>query len=145
MRDALLIRSATADDEEFARTTHHAAFRDVVVRQFGPWDEARQDGFFAAKWALGGTDIVELDGERCGFLLVDERDDVVLLSEIVLHPSFHGRGIGTELLRGIFERGKPVRLQVLYENHRARALYERLGFVAIGDSGTHTVMERRAA
>lgn len=43
-------RPATSSDTEFARTTHHAAYRDVVSRQFGAWDEALQDRLFEEKW-----------------------------------------------------------------------------------------------
>lgn len=144
MRDGLLVRPATADDAAFARTTHHAAFREVVERQFGPWDEARQDAFFDSFWRQGGTEIVELDGARCGYLDVVEHDDHVQVREIVLHPDVLGRGIGTELLGGVFARGKPVRLGVLLENHRARALYERLGFTETGRDAAHHLMQRDA-
>jgi hypothetical protein len=33
-------RQAAAADTDFAREAYHAAYRDVVERQFGPWDEA---------------------------------------------------------------------------------------------------------
>lgn len=46
----LEMRAAQEGDMEFARLAHHAAYRDVVERQFGPWDEASQDDFFAADW-----------------------------------------------------------------------------------------------
>jgi len=39
-------RPATTADTEFARFTHHAAYHDVVVRQFGNFDERMQDNFF---------------------------------------------------------------------------------------------------
>jgi ribosomal protein S18 acetylase RimI-like enzyme len=38
-------------------------------------------------------------------------------------------------------RGVPVRLRVLKVNARARAFYERLGFVQTGETETHTLME----
>jgi ribosomal protein S18 acetylase RimI-like enzyme len=140
----LLIRPATPDDEAFARATHHAAFRDVVERQFGPWDEAQQDGFFGGFWAGNDVDIVEVDGTPCGYLAVSERDDLVHVVEIVVHPDFQNRGIGRTLLEQIIGRGKPVHLGVLFEN-RARALYERLGFAVAGRNATHHLMVRRVA
>jgi ribosomal protein S18 acetylase RimI-like enzyme len=144
VRDGLLVRPSTAEDEAFARDCHHVAFRDVVERQFGPWDEARQDAFFATAWRTGRCSIVELDGVRCGYLVVADLGDAMHVGEIVLHPDFHGRGLGTELLEDVFRRGKPVRLGVLFENHRARALYERLGFREIGRDGAHALMQRDA-
>lgn len=145
MPHALLIRPATAADEAFARDCHHRAMRDVVVRQFGPWDEAMQDRFFDAFWRGHDVQIVELDGSPCGYLGVTEYDDAVHVVELVLHPDAHGRGIGTHLLRDVFALGKPVQLQVLHENHRARALYERLGFAEIDRTPTHHVMRRLAS
>ncbi|MCH8057202.1 MAG: hypothetical protein IIB78_04955, partial [Proteobacteria bacterium] len=44
------IRRARESDREFARQTHHAAYREVVERQFGPWDEVLQNSFFEADW-----------------------------------------------------------------------------------------------
>ena len=40
-------RRAEATDAEFARSVHHRAYRDVVIRQYGMWDEKAQDDFFA--------------------------------------------------------------------------------------------------
>ena len=144
MPDALLIRPATADDEPFARDCHHRAYRDVVTRQFGPWDEAVQDGFFAAKWNAGRTCVIEVGGEPCGLLDITDFDDELFVGEITVLPERQGRGIGTAVITDLAARGKPMRLQVLHENHRARALYERLGFVEVDRNATHHVMHRPA-
>jgi ribosomal protein S18 acetylase RimI-like enzyme len=145
VRDPLLIRPATADDEAFARECHHRALHDVVTRQFGPWNDALQDGFFDGWWRQGRAQIVEVDGVASGYIDVLDRDDHVVVNELVLLPEVHGRGIGTELLTDVFALGKPVRLLVLHENHRARALYERLGFVAVDRDSTHDLMRRDAS
>lgn len=142
MPHALLTRPATPHDEAFAREVHHTALRDVVVRQFGPWDDALQDGFFDRFWRGHDVQIVEVDGVRCGYLGIAVHDDAVHVNELVLHPDAHGRGIGTRLLADVFALGKPVVLQVLHENHRARALYQRLGFTAIDRNATHDVLRR---
>ena len=39
-------RTATSEDFELARSIHHRAYRDVVLRQFGAWNEEEQDQFF---------------------------------------------------------------------------------------------------
>ena len=36
----LEFREATESDREYARRVHHLAYREIVERQFGEWDEA---------------------------------------------------------------------------------------------------------
>lgn len=67
--------------------------------------------------------------------------------EIQIDPEFQGRGLGTAVLTDTLgqahQTGFSVRLQVLLKN-RAKALYERLGFVVTGETGTHYTTERAA-
>lgn len=134
---------ATSSDTEFARTTHHAAYRDVVSRQFGAWDEALQDRLFEEKWMPDKCEIVLCDGNPCGFLSVEDHPDHIHISEIVIAPQFQGRGIGSRLLNEEVQRGReaksPLRLQVLREN-RALELYRRLGFKECDTTETHICM-----
>lgn len=88
-------------------------------------------GWFGALWrgpflALLGRDIAP------GELLMDG---------IAVAPQARGLGIGTRLLGAILEeagaRGMAqVRLDVIDTNPRARALYERRGFVSVGAENT---------
>jgi hypothetical protein len=48
--EQITLRPAMATDTHAARAIHHRAVRDVVMRQFGAWDEAVQDGFFDNAW-----------------------------------------------------------------------------------------------
>ena len=136
-------RPASSSDTEFARISHHAAYRDVVCRQFGAWDEALQDHLFEEKWIPDQFEIVLCDGNPCGFLLVEDHPDHISISEIVIAPQFQGRGIGSRLLNEEIQRGRetnsPLRLQVLREN-RAIELYRRLGFKECGMTETHIRM-----
>jgi len=43
-------RPATPADESIARELHERGYRDVVVRQFGSWNQEQQQHFFAEKW-----------------------------------------------------------------------------------------------
>jgi hypothetical protein len=54
-------RQAAAADTDFAREAYHAAYRDVVERQFGPWDEAAQDAYFTADWRPAAAELVLVD------------------------------------------------------------------------------------
>ncbi len=136
-------RPATSSDTEFARTTHHEAYREVVSRQFGAWDEALQDRLFEESWIPHKFEIVLCDGNPCGFLSIEDRPDHIYVSHIVIVPQFQGRGIGSRLLNEEMRRGReaksPLRLQVLREN-RAIELYRRLGFKECGTTETHICM-----
>ena len=103
-------RPAQESDREFAKQAHHAAYRSVVERQFGPWDELMQDRFFDEQWDPRRQQIIQADGIRCGYCLVEHRAHDIHLSELVIHPELQGRGIGTRsfnaskrrLPRGVF-------------------------------------------
>ena len=142
---ALRRRPADPTDEGFAREAHHAAYRDVVERQFGPWDGDQQDRYFAGAWTAHEHEIIELDGQPCGYVRIEFGPARVDVHELVIHPSRQGRGIGTTILRQTIERadqlGLPVHLQVLREN-RAAELYERMGFREHDRTPTHRLMRR---
>ncbi len=59
------------------------------------------------------------------------------LDTLAVLPTYRGRGIASELLKAMIERarecGKPAGLLVDKDNPRARRLYERVGFVQVGE------------
>jgi ribosomal protein S18 acetylase RimI-like enzyme len=75
---------------------------------------------------------VEVDGKEAGVLSVEDSSDELFLADLEIHPRWQGRGIGSAVVRSLQDEaraaGKPLTLQVLHVNSRARALYERLGF-----------------
>jgi ribosomal protein S18 acetylase RimI-like enzyme len=124
------LRPATPADSEFCYQLHKAAMGDYVAAIWG-WDEQVQRGFHdrafnPARWQIittGGTDIGMLDVER--------RPGEIYLARIELRPDHQGHGIGTRLIRGLADEaahnGQDLVLDVLTVNHRAHALYQRLG------------------
>ena len=70
-------------------------------------------------------------------------DGELNLANIRVAPEYQGQGIGTrligEMLREAHQQGLPVTLRVLKVNP-ARRLYERLGFVVVGETQTHHLM-----
>jgi ribosomal protein S18 acetylase RimI-like enzyme len=140
------LRPATDADQDFARRTHHDAFRDVVLRQFGRFGD-EQDTFFDNEWNPDTYSIVEIDGEPAGYAQIIDDPEAIKVQMIVLAPAFHNRGAGTRIMNDTIERAKqqdkPVWLGALFENHGARRLYERLGFRETGKTETHFLMEWR--
>jgi len=137
-------RPATTDDTAFARTVHHRAYRDVIERQYGPWDEVTQDRLFDIAWTPAVHEIILCDHVRCGYISIETRSGDLYLSELVVDPDFQCRGIGTLIIREVLERaiatGVPVRLRTNIVN-RAAGLYRRMGFQETGRSESHLLME----
>lgn len=75
---------------------------------------------------------------RAGTLVLLERpvkDGVLLMDGVCVDEAARGLGVGTALLAAIKDEARArgcssVRLDVIETNTRARALYERIGFVA---------------
>jgi len=84
--------------------------------------------------------IVDVNGVAAGRLCVDRGRDTLHLIDIGLLPEYRGRGIGTELIRGLLEEvasvGGTVKLSVA-ESNPARRLYERLGFRTVDSDGIY--------
>lgn len=111
---------------------------------FGPWDEDWQRNYYQAHFDLGAMQVIQYNGWDVGMLWIQERAEEIYLAGLEILPQFQRRGIGTEVVRGLIERGrregKPVALQVLKVNREARDLYQRLGFGVTGENDTHYIM-----
>lgn len=140
---AITRRPVRHDEYEWARAAHHSAYRGVVERQFGTWDEERQDRFFSADWEGAEMAILEWDGVPCGYTAVEHRASDIHLRELVVHPDFQGRGIGTLIVQDAMKdaerRQVPVHLGTFLMND-ALHLYHRLGFIEIDRDDTHVIL-----
>ena len=92
----------------------------------GMGDLARVYGWVGAMWRVALLALLERDTEN----------DRFLMDGIFVAPAARGQGVGTALLDAIADKARSrghseVRLDVIDTNPRARALYERQGFVAI--------------
>jgi ribosomal protein S18 acetylase RimI-like enzyme len=125
------LRPARPGDQEFLRSLHELSYREHVERVWG-WDDGEQAGYFERRFQPERLQIVQASGEDVGVLSVEDRDDELFLADVEIHPRWQGRGIGSSIVRSLQDQarsaGKPLTLQVLHVNTRARALYERLGF-----------------
>jgi ribosomal protein S18 acetylase RimI-like enzyme len=138
------IRPATPADTPFLKELHRRAYLDVIVRQFGYWDDDAQDYWFRKGLAEAAFSVVEENGEAVGAIAVHDLPERLYLAELQILPERQARGLGTALLRMQLERAqhlqKPIGLRVLHAS-RARALYERHGFVVTERTQTHYLME----
>jgi GNAT superfamily N-acetyltransferase len=139
------IRPATAQDVGF--------LADVVIEATRAQDRL-PDGFDEQPWRMGfceltmeqvraeipdsTTSVVEVDNERVGRLRIARTADYIELCGIQLLPGMQRHGIGTAIIEDLKAQaaaaGIPLGLGVEKDNPDARRLYERLGFVQVGET-----------
>jgi ribosomal protein S18 acetylase RimI-like enzyme len=80
----------------------------------------------------GGVSVaVDTAGRVLGMMAIADRDGACWLEQLYVSPTKQGRGIGAALLAELVARtAGPIRLYCFEDNHRARAFYERHGFLA---------------
>lgn len=126
----LFSRLAQADNSQYSYKNTLVAVTpsDEVMGLIISYDGAllhplRETFIKAAKEALG-YDLVNLADETS--------DDEVYLDTLAVYSAFRGNGVASALLNAAAEQAKtlnkPVGLLVDKTNHRARRLYESLGF-----------------
>jgi ribosomal protein S18 acetylase RimI-like enzyme len=143
--ERIRLRPASNVDIDRLFEVHRLATRPYVEQVWG-WDDDWQAAYFREHFDVTARQVVCWGERVIGFLDVIHETSAVVLQSIEIEPEFQGRGIGSELIRGVnadAERnGLAVKLRVLKVNARARRLYERLGFVQVGESETHFHMRR---
>jgi len=112
---------------EIAMDPHHRAAgifqtpAEMEERVRSHWDEAR---------------VIEIDGRPVGLWKLWRQPETWWILQVQLMPEVQGRGIGAALIRDLMAEarsaGVALKLKVLKTNP-ARRLYERLGFVIVGD------------
>jgi len=139
----ITLRAPTTDDLPLLFSIFTAAMRDYVTQTFGEWDEADQRRRFYAGFPLDRAQVILADDEVAGAIDMERRADCWSLNNVEIDPRWQRRGIGTALILVLLNRarieGVPVELGVFKVNP-ARALYERLGFVEVGQTDTHYLM-----
>jgi GNAT superfamily N-acetyltransferase len=145
VEESLQVRPATEQDAPFLVDLACAAYRDVVTRQFGAWNEGEQAARFAAKVATLPFELGELSGQPVAAVSASTRTDHVFLNELLVLPAFQNRGFGAYRLEREIGRarqlGLPVRLHTLGQN-RALRLFERHGFVVTARGEVYVDLER---
>lgn len=139
------LRRCTDGDRAWAYALKSEAYREVVERQFGPWNEEFQRRLFEEHWKPTLSNVVVVDSKAVGLVAVEARGDCLWLREIQVAFGWRGKGIGNAIIRDLIGRAhaghQPHRLQVLKGNERAQRFYRRHGFRIIGETDTHILME----
>jgi ribosomal protein S18 acetylase RimI-like enzyme len=136
------VYGSTRADELAMTGWADAEIDDFVRMQFD-----LQDRHYSAAYPDAERSVILAGGREAGRLYVHRDDDEIRVLDIALLPEFRGRGVGGELLTDLLAEASmvalPVRIHVEPGNP-ARSLYERLGFVEVGEESFYIRMERPA-
>ena len=149
----ITLRPVTSDDEPFLYRVY-ASTREDELAPLG-WDETQKEAFlrmqfnaqhvfYQEQFTSADFNIILAEDKPIGRLYVDRRDDEIRIVDIALLPEHRNSGIGSALLDDLLTEAaavsKPVRIHVERFNPALR-LYDRLGFIQVGDNGVYYLME----
>jgi ribosomal protein S18 acetylase RimI-like enzyme len=149
------LRPAGVEDRDFLRQVY-ASTREEELRLVDWSDEQKaafvqqqfeaQDAYYREHYHPATFDVIEVDGTPAGRLYVARWEDEIRIVDVALLPEHRGRGTGTSVIRALLAEAAASgkRLSIHVEKHNpARRLYERLGFVEVGEHGLYLLMEVR--
>jgi ribosomal protein S18 acetylase RimI-like enzyme len=84
--------------------------------------------------------IISVDNKKVGCLLVENKDNGVLLDEIYIDEEYRNKKIGSNIIRNILLNNNIVYLWV-YKSNKAVSLYKRMGFKIIEETDTRYYMK----
>ncbi|MEZ4449957.1 MAG: GNAT family N-acetyltransferase [Nannocystaceae bacterium] len=138
------LREARERDLDFMFEVKRSGMRPYVEATWGRWDEVEQRARFVANFTPAYDRVIVTAAGDVGSLCVSWDEEPAFLAALYLAASARGAGLGTAILRDLQaearRRGRALELRVLLTNLPARRLYDRLGFVAVATTETHTRM-----
>ena len=138
-------RPARPQDFDFVLKLHHETLKEYIRQTYG-WDEFIQDSFITDWFRPEKIEIIQVNGEDAGILVVALQPGRIFFESISLTARFQNLGIGTAVIQGVLKdaaaKGLPVHLQVLRPNP-AKQLYERLGFSVDSEDQEHYYLSKK--
>ena len=139
------IRFATPHDHDLIYSLKSKSVRPYVERIWG-WDEDYQRNDFDRDFFhIEQFNVIEIDGIFVGFVRYSFAYPYFEVMEIHLLPEYRGKGIGSDILRYLqkvcIAQDRNIRIGCFKENHRAKALYQKLGFMQTEETDTHYILE----
>ena len=149
----VVLRPVCDDDEPFLLSVYASTRAEELAPV--PWSAEEKAAFVAMQFEAQSahyaqhydgltSDVILVDGEPAGRLLVARWREEIRIVDITLLPAFRGRGAGSELLAELMDEATEMgtRLSIHVERHnRARGLYDRLGFKRVAETGIYLRME----
>jgi ribosomal protein S18 acetylase RimI-like enzyme len=139
---------ATQEDHPFIHQVHRMAYRRMIERQFGHWDEERQSGLLDCDLKTDRYELVLWEGRPCGYYSYSSDGGRLHLVNFAIHPQYQRRGIGSRILKRLKGRAQqkdqPLSLGAYKTNTGARRFYERHGFRKSGETTVHVLYRWQA-
>jgi len=130
---------ASARTEELAAWGWEQPMVDAFLRM--QWNAQRQS--YSLQFPDAEELLIRIGGRNAGRCLLHKAPSSLRIVDISLLPEYRNQGVGSRAIRRLMEQagrsGLPVELSVSADN-RAKRLYERLGFEAVGASGPYVMM-----
>jgi len=152
---SIALRPALSDDDPFLFEVYASSRGDDLtamgweaepIRTFLETQYAAQQVFLKNDYPETNDNIIMLGSERIGRIVVLRSQQEIRLVDIALLPQYRNAGIGTHLVRKLLAEAAqlriPFRLQLIRSNP-AVGLFEQLGLVRTGETGSHYQMEWR--
>ena len=145
----IIIRPATQEDSTFSYRVYASTRADEMA--LVDWNDGQKESFLQMQFRAqqqqyqltnphAAYQIIEFNNAPAGRLIVDRSGEKITLVDIALLPEFRNLGAGTSILRDLQAEGKIINLHVIRSNPAAN-LYQRLGFVFVGEEGFYSKME----
>lgn len=150
-------RLATSEDEPFLLELYASTRQEELA--LSGWDEAQRNAFLNMQFSAqqshyrryypdGEHLIILVDRIPVGRLYLANLKEECSILDITILPQHRNAGIGTPIIRELMAEaavlGKPLQIYVEGFNPSLR-LFERLGFIKMGEDGYNYVMEWRTA
>ena len=139
------IRLATPNDHDLIYALKAESVRPYVEKIWG-WDEDYQRKDFDSEFShMEQFNVIEVDSKFAGFVQYYFEYPYFEVVEIHLLPEYRGKGIGSDILRYLqkvcIAQDRKIRIGCFKENHRAKQLYQKLGFMQTEETDTHYILE----
>ncbi len=139
------IRFATPDDHDLIYALKAESVRPYVEKIWGWAEDYQRNGFDGDFSHIGQFHVIELDGRFAGFVQYSFAYPYFEVVELRLLPEYRGNGIGSDILGHLqkvcIAQDRKIRIGCFKENHRAKALYQKLGFMQTEETDTHYILE----
>ena len=138
----IILRKAEIIDSEFIYFVKINALGEYIKLTWG-WDEMLQRKMHEDEMITENISIIMIDGIDIGTLGTINKENEIFICRLYIIDKYQSKGIGTELIKMIVSKyqGYSIKLGVLKVNHRAKKLYEKLGFEVYDEANEHYKMK----